>query len=55
MVEQGVGKAELARKLGVNLPQVDRLVDFLHNSKIESVEHALELLGRRIRVIVEAA
>lgn len=55
MVEQEVGKAELARKLGEHLPQVDRLVDFLHNSKIEKVEHALSLLGRRLVVAVEAA
>ncbi|MBA1250903.1 type II toxin-antitoxin system HicB family antitoxin [Pseudomonas luteola] len=55
MMEQGIGKADLARRLGVNLTQVDRLVDFLHNSKIEAVEHALELLGKRIRIVVEAA
>ncbi|WP_263144017.1 type II toxin-antitoxin system HicB family antitoxin [Pseudomonas sp. RIT-PI-AD] len=55
MVAQGVGKAELARRLGEHMPQVDRLVDFLHNSKIEKVEHALSLLGQRLVVRVEAA
>jgi antitoxin HicB len=55
MVEQGVGKAELARRLGVHMPQVDRLVDFLHQSKIQQVEHALALLGYRLSVSLEAA
>jgi antitoxin HicB len=55
MVAQGVGKAELARRLGMHMPQVDRLVDFLHQSKIQQVEHALALLGYRLSVALEAA
>jgi antitoxin HicB len=55
MCEKNVGKAELARQLGVNRPQVDRLVDLLHHSKIALVEQALYLLGRRLSVTVEAA
>lgn len=55
LLESGVSKAELARRLDVNRPQVDRLVDFLHHSKIENVERALKLLGRRISLMVEAA
>lgn len=55
MVQQGVTKTELARRLGVNRPQVDRLVDLLHRSKIEQVEHALQILGQRIELAVVAA
>jgi antitoxin HicB len=55
LLESGVSKAELARRLDVNRPQIDRLVDFLHHSKIENVERALQLLGRRISLSVEAA
>jgi len=55
LLESGVSKAELARRLGVQRPQVDRLVDFLHHSKIENVERALQQLGRRILLSVEAA
>ncbi|MCY1437854.1 Antitoxin HicB [compost metagenome] len=55
MLAQGVNKAEMARRLGVNRPQVDRLVDLLHRSKIEQVEHALALLGQRIALTVIAA
>jgi antitoxin HicB len=55
MQEQGLRKADLARLLGVKPPQVDRLVDFLHSSRIEQVEVALAALGKRIGVTVEAA
>ncbi|EPB6911817.1 type II toxin-antitoxin system HicB family antitoxin [Pseudomonas aeruginosa] len=55
MLAQDVGKAEMARRLGVNRPQVDRLVDLLHGSKIEAVEHALAILGQRIALTVIAA
>ncbi|MFK0313806.1 type II toxin-antitoxin system HicB family antitoxin [Pseudomonas sp. NPDC090233] len=55
MIEQNVTKTEMARRLGVNRPQVDRLVDLLHRSKIEQVEHALNVLGQRIELAVVAA
>lgn len=55
MIKQKVTKTELARRLGVNRPQVDRLVDLLHRSKIEQVEHALRVLGQRIELTVVAA
>ncbi|WP_053181112.1 type II toxin-antitoxin system HicB family antitoxin [Pseudomonas thivervalensis] len=55
LLESGMSKAELARRLDVQRPQVDRLVDFLHHSKIENVERALEQLGRRLSLSVEAA
>ncbi|AIS15537.1 hypothetical protein C4K19_0377 [Pseudomonas chlororaphis subsp. aurantiaca] len=55
LLESGMSKAELARRLDVQRPQVDRLVDFLHHSKIENVERALQELGRRISITVEAA
>ncbi|WP_277759582.1 hypothetical protein [Pseudomonas sp. A34-9] len=50
-----MSKAELARRLDVQRPQVDRLVDFLHHSKIANVERALQQLGRRLSVSMEAA
>ncbi|MGE7993507.1 type II toxin-antitoxin system HicB family antitoxin [Pseudomonas sp. NPDC089554] len=55
MLAQAVSKTEMARRLGVNRPQVDRLVDLLHRSKIEQVEHALQVLGQRIALSVVAA
>lgn len=50
MIETGIRKADLARQLGVNGPQVDRLLDVEHSSKVEKVELALAQLGRKARV-----
>src|SRR5712691_4388877 len=35
MIETGTRKADLARKLGVHGPQVDRLLDLDHNSHLD--------------------
>jgi antitoxin HicB len=50
LLTQGVRKSELARRLGVHMPQVDRLLDLRHSSKIEQIEAALNLLGKRLEV-----
>ena len=50
MLKQNVRKAELARRLDVHLPQVDRLLDIRHSSKIEMVEAALNCLNRSLDV-----
>ena len=54
MQAQGIGKAELARRLGCRLPQLDRLLDFGHSSKIELVEAALAHLGKRLDIRLAA-
>jgi antitoxin HicB len=53
MREQGVGHAELARRLRWHLPQVARVLDLRHASKMEQVETALAALG--LRLIVDVA
>lgn len=55
MMDQGMRKADLCRALGVSQTQGDRLVDFLHTSKMEQLEAALAALGKRLSVSVEAA
>lgn len=50
MLRQNVRKAELARRLRVHMPQVDRLLDIRHSSKIEMVEAALKSLNRSLDV-----
>lgn len=50
MIETGTRKADLARKLGQNRPQIDRLLDVEHSSKIETVELALHQLNRSVSV-----
>ena len=52
MTEQGVRKAELARRLGWHMPQVDRLFDLNHASRLDQVEAAARVLGRHIEVRV---
>ena len=54
MMERDMRKADLRRLLGVHQVQGDRLVDFLHTSKMEQVEAALAALGKRLAVSVEA-
>lgn len=55
MVKRGMRKADLCRLLGVAQTQGDRLVDFLHTSKMEQLEAALAALGLRLSVSVRAA
>jgi len=52
MTEQGIKKAELARRLGWHTPQVDRLFDLRHASKLDQIEAAANVLGRHIEVRV---
>lgn len=55
MREDGIGKAALARKLGWHLPQIDRLLDLNHASKLEALESALTALGRTLEIKVMKA
>lgn len=52
MTEQGIKKAELARRLGWHMPQVDRLFDLRHASKLDQIEAAAKALGRHVEVSV---
>lgn len=50
MIEQGVRKAEIARRLDVHLPQIDRLLNFKHPTKVDFVEKAYATLGKHFSV-----
>lgn len=50
-----IGKAALARKLGVALPQIDRLLDLRHHSRMDAVERALNALNRTLTISVNVA
>ncbi|MBK7017794.1 MAG: type II toxin-antitoxin system HicB family antitoxin [Sulfuritalea sp.] len=52
MMEQGIRKSELARRLGWHMPQVDRLFDLRHASRLDQIEAAARALGRHIEVSV---
>lgn len=53
MRRQRIGKAELARRLDVHLPQVDRLLAMRHGSQLSQLEAAFGALGKRLVVEVE--
>lgn len=53
MHEKNVGCAELACQLRWDLPQINRVLDLRHASRMEHVEAALAALG--IRVIIDMA
>lgn len=50
MTEQGIRKAELARRLGWHTPQVDRLFNVRHASRLDQIEAAARVLGRQLEV-----
>ena len=50
MQEKKVGTAELARRLGWRLPQVDRALDVNHHSRLDRMEKALGAIGKRLVV-----
>lgn len=55
MRDQRVGKAELARRLGWHLPQVDRVLDLHHASRLDHVTAALGALGFSMRIEISKA
>lgn len=50
-----IGKAELARRLGWHLPQVDRLLDLRHASRLDQLEQAFLILGRQLTIQIHEA
>lgn len=53
MREQRVGRAQLARRLRWHLPQVARVPDLRHASRMEQVEAALAAPG--LRLVIDRA
>jgi antitoxin HicB len=51
----GIGKAELARRLNCHLPQIDRLLDLRHASRLDQLEQAFLALGKRLTISLEDA
>jgi antitoxin HicB len=50
MRERGWRKAGLARAMGLNPRQIDRLLDLRHSSTIAQLEQALGACGTRVEV-----
>jgi antitoxin HicB len=53
MSEAGVRKADLARRMGWQKSQVDRLLDLRHRSRLDQIEAALAKLHKRLAMHVE--
>jgi antitoxin HicB len=43
----------MARRLNCHLPQIDRLLDLNHASRLDQVEAAFRVLGKRLGIHVE--
>ncbi len=54
MLRAGASKAVLARQMGLNGAQIDRLLDVAYASKVEALEQALFLLGFEVHAEVVA-
>ncbi|EDS7006233.1 hypothetical protein A3R75_002533 [Salmonella enterica subsp. diarizonae] len=52
MIATGTRKSDLARSMGMKGPQIDRLLDICHSSKVETVELALQQLNRTVQISV---
>lgn len=52
MTEQGIRKSELARRLGWHMPQIDRIFDLRHASRLDQLETVGRVLGKQIVVSV---
>jgi antitoxin HicB len=50
MREQGVRKAELARRMHCDFRQVDRLLDLRHHSRLDQLDAAFAALGKRLTI-----
>jgi antitoxin HicB len=55
MREHGLTKAGLARRLGLHAPQVDRLLDLRHASRLDQLADALRVLGKELVLSVRDA
>ena len=50
-----ISKAEMARRLNCHMPQVDRLLDLRHGSRLDQLEAAFRVLGKQLTVAIVAA
>ena len=55
MLADGLRKADMARLLGWHPPQVNRLLDIRHASRLDQIETAFRALGRSIEFEISKA
>lgn len=52
MRDRNVRKAQLARDLNWHLPQVDRVLNLHHESRLDQMEAALKAIGKKVELSV---
>lgn len=55
MRSEEISKAEMARRLNCHLPQIDRLLDLGHASRLDQIEQAFLAIGKRLKISLEDA
>jgi antitoxin HicB len=55
MMETNTRKADLARKLKVHPPQIDRLLDLDHDSRLDQLEKAARAMGHEMHIELKPA
>ena len=50
MLERNIRKADIARRLGWHMPQVDRVLDLEHASKMPQIEQVAASLGIHMEI-----
>jgi antitoxin HicB len=55
MRQRKMTKARLARKMGWNPPQVDRLLSLRHRTRLDLLEQALAALGKKAELRISEA
>jgi len=55
MLETGTRKSDLARRLRVHPPQIDRLFDLDHDSRLDQIENAARAMGREMHIELRPA
>ena len=50
MLERGINKSQLARLLHWHRPQVDRLLDLRHGTRLDHIDAAFEAMGMKVDI-----
>ncbi|PWC17144.1 antitoxin [Brenneria roseae subsp. roseae] len=50
-IDSGLTQVELASRMGVKKQEVTRLFDLHHSTKIDTIQKALTLLGKRLELV----
>jgi antitoxin HicB len=53
MRERQISKARLARLLGRHRPEIDRLLDLRHATRLDLIDEAMSAMGARLSLRVE--